>query len=141
MDDKRQHTRVKDPTVVVKIATVDKFRSYYLSDLSAGGVFIRSEKLLAMNTEMDVKLIAPGLTEPLLLHGRIVRLETDEAARKANRVGMGVKFENLAPASAERLASLVVEHSQAKADAEAAAAALAALAGPPASTNAGTPAA
>ncbi|MGC4114366.1 MAG: PilZ domain-containing protein [Myxococcales bacterium] len=113
MDDKRQFPRVKDPVVVVKVATVDKFRTFYLADLSAGGIFIRCERFLPLHSELDVKFFAPGLVEPLLLHGEVVRIEGGEPGAKAERVGMGIKFKNLAPASVDALASLIAEHTAA----------------------------
>src|SRR5262252_6010091 len=91
--DRRQHDRVRAPRILVRVPSIDKFRAHYLRDLSAGGLFIRTEKILPVGTEVDIELVPPGLDRPLTLHARVARTVDDEPARLAGTLGIGVQFE------------------------------------------------
>jgi type IV pilus assembly protein PilZ len=109
MDDRRTQNRLPVPRVLVKISTPERMRVAYLKDLSEGGVFIRTDKPLALERVVDVDLLAPGRSEPLRLRGRIVRVQNDEASRVANLQGMGVRFIELTPQQDQALKALVAE--------------------------------
>jgi uncharacterized protein (TIGR02266 family) len=110
MDDRRTQNRLPVPRVLVKISTPERMRVAYLKDLSEGGVFIRTDKPLALERIVDVDLLAPGRVEPLRLRGRIVRVQNDEPSKLANLQGMGVKFIELSPQQDSALKSLVAEY-------------------------------
>src|ERR1051325_10234413 len=111
MDDRRTQNRLPVPRVLVKISTPERMRVAYLKDLSEGGVFIRTDKPLALERVVDVDLLAPGRTEPLRLRGRIVRVQNDEASKVANLQGMGVKFIEMSVQQDGALKALVNEYS------------------------------
>src|SRR5258706_1490654 len=118
--DRRAVTRFPVPRVLVKISPPERMRVAYLKDLSEGGVFIRTDKPLALERIVDVDLLAPGRVEPIRLRGRITRVQNDEASRLANLQGMGVKFIEMTPQSDAALKALVLEYVQTRAAAPAA---------------------
>ncbi|MBL8955484.1 MAG: PilZ domain-containing protein, partial [Myxococcaceae bacterium] len=94
----------------MKISTPERMRVAYLKDLSEGGVFIRTDKPLALERVVDVDLLAPGRIEPIRLRGRITRVQNDEASKLANLQGMGVKFIEVTPQADTALKALVHEY-------------------------------
>lgn len=62
-------------------------------NVSAGGVRFRSELVIEQGTKLEVRLVMPGLEEPLELLGLVVwsRLQTPEVQE------LGVEFLNVTP--------------------------------------------
>lgn len=104
LEEQRKHKRVRAPSVLVRVASLDRFRTHYLRDLSEGGLFIRSERLLPIGSQVEVKLVLPGSEEPLLLPGEVVR---HVPAGQGVETGMGVRFGALPPAVARSLKAFV----------------------------------
>jgi Tfp pilus assembly protein PilZ len=87
-DEQRQHPRV---TVNKEFESIDTFVSEYVTNISQGGVFIRSKNPLPEGTEVNLKFSI--LTEDFEMIegiGRVVRVEEH---------GMGVVFTKLTPQS------------------------------------------
>ncbi|HZH05018.1 MAG TPA: PilZ domain-containing protein, partial [Myxococcaceae bacterium] len=111
----RQHARIRSSKILVRIPTVDKLRAHYLRDLSEGGIFVKSERTLPIGTAVNIELVPPGWTASLILTGRVVRIATDEEARKTNAVGMAIRFEEVTPEAQQALTELIRKHSQSEA--------------------------
>jgi uncharacterized protein (TIGR02266 family) len=76
----------------VRFGTVDDFRREYATNISAGGIFIRTEKPPAMDTVVDVALELPGGGP---VEGKAVvvhRVTPEEAAQRGAEPGIGVQF-------------------------------------------------
>jgi uncharacterized protein (TIGR02266 family) len=96
----RQHPRV---TVNQEFDTIDDFVSEYVSDISEGGVFIRSKKPLPVGTEVNLQFSI--LTEDFEMIegiGRVVRVDN-----RPGREGMGVTFEKLTDESKVLVESII----------------------------------
>ncbi len=102
--------RAKAPRVLLRIADTGKFRENYLQDLSQGGIFIRTEKPLAVGTTLDLDLLPPGWDKPLSLRGRVARIVNDLASIERKSAGMGLTFEGLEPDVDAKLRALIIEH-------------------------------
>lgn len=109
-DERRKFERVNIPRVLVKISTPERLRVAYLRDLSEGGVFIKTDKPLAVGRELEIDLLPPGKTEPIRLRGTVVRTLTDEAAKKAGNVGFGVKFGDIGAEAQAAVNALLDEY-------------------------------
>jgi uncharacterized protein (TIGR02266 family) len=83
-EERRQHHRHKTWRVEVKVATPEAFRSSYLRDVSAGGLFVRSRTPLPIGSRVAVVLDVDG--RELRLSGTVVRHEP---------AGFGVRFDAL----------------------------------------------
>ena len=101
----RKAPRVNVPHVLVKISSRDRFRSSYLKDLSEGGLFVKTEKALAMGSELVIDLLPPGWTDTLRLKCVVVRSQNTPG-----NAGMAVRFENNEEASMEVLRALVNDY-------------------------------
>jgi DNA repair exonuclease SbcCD ATPase subunit len=102
----RQHERVRAPRIQVRVASLDRLRAFYLDDLSQGGIFIRTDKPLAMGAIVDIDLIPPDM--PVVpLRGAVVRTLMDETARAEKRAGMAIRFEGLSKEAEQALAALI----------------------------------
>jgi len=89
---RRQHARAR-VEIEVEYFLLDKFISDYTRNISQGGLFIRSERLLERGTELSFKLNVPRLDEPLEVKGRVAWVRTaEQAEREAKEPGMGVQF-------------------------------------------------
>lgn len=93
--DQREHPRV---TVNKEFESIDSFVSEYVTNISQGGVFIRSKNPLPVGTEVNLKFsILTDDFEMIEGIGRVVRVEA---------TGMGVVFDELTPASQELVDTL-----------------------------------
>src|SRR3954466_16080584 len=101
MDDRRTQNRLPVPRVLVKISTPERMRVAYLKDLSEGGVFIRTEKPLAIDRVVEIDLLAPGKSEPLRIGGKVSRVQND---------GMAVTFVEMNEEQSSALNALVAEY-------------------------------
>ncbi|MBN1946744.1 MAG: PilZ domain-containing protein [Bradymonadales bacterium] len=98
--EKRIHERV---TVNEEFSTVDQFVEEYVTNVSKGGVFVRSRDPQPVGTEVDLKFTI--LTDDFYLiegKGKVVRVDTTPG-----RTGMGIVFTELTPESAALLDNLI----------------------------------
>ena len=90
-DDKRRHHRV---TVNQEFQSIDAFLTEYVSDISEGGIFIRSKTPLPIGTKVELRFsILLEEVETIKGLGEVVRV-TGEPIQ-----GMGVTFTELTPSS------------------------------------------
>jgi Tfp pilus assembly protein PilZ len=112
--EQRRHPRVAPPKVVLRIPSVDRFREYYLKDLSQGGIFIKAEKLRSVGSELSLELWPPGWKEPLVLAAKVVRtIDPEQAEATHQTAGMAVAFLPATPEIEQQLQWLVAEHQEA----------------------------
>jgi len=97
--DRRQHARVPYGAWVTVRHGSDK--SFYLSqNLSLGGVFLRSDVLLPIGTDVELLLVIEGQRDPIALIGNVVRLAESEG-------GFAVRFSEIGDEAAAQLLDLV----------------------------------
>lgn len=107
----RRHPRIEAPTVRLQIATRERFRRRFLRDLSQGGVYIRTQSVEPVGSEVRLELWPPGWDLPLRVRGEVVRVAiADDEAAGPTAVGMGVQFKEVGPKNRELLAELLSEY-------------------------------
>lgn len=84
-EDQRRHARLP-VRLFVDYEDANDFISDYTENLSAGGTFILTTRVLAIDTQIQLVLSFPGLLQPIKLEG-IVRW-----ARGGNHPGIGIEF-------------------------------------------------
>lgn len=89
--------------VFINYRTIDQFFSEMGTNLSTGGIFVRSANPLPVGTEIKISFNIPQFGCYLESMGVVVHNGTVE------NPGMGIKFKNL-PERAKRLLSDVLEH-------------------------------
>jgi uncharacterized protein (TIGR02266 family) len=106
--DKRRHSRVKPRGVVAHVRSGDRSFACQVENLSAGGLFLRTDQLFPRGTRVDVDLVRPGARRALRVAGRVVGTITPEEAVAQRFIpGLGVEFSELADDEAERLEALL----------------------------------
>ncbi len=78
----------------------------WVDDLSRLGLFLRSDYLDTLGSEVEIDLDLPGTSRPLRISGEVVRVET-----RADRSGMGIRFGSLAEDTRRPLANFMIETS------------------------------
>jgi uncharacterized protein (TIGR02266 family) len=93
----------------VRFRSVAEFKQEYATNISAGGLFIRTEAPPAMNSVIDVELQLPGgapvEAKALVVH----RVSTEEAAQHKVEPGVGVQFVQADDRFRERIDRFVAE--------------------------------
>lgn len=89
-------------TVRVEVASVDALFSEFTRNINEGGMFIATDKPLAIDESLELHFQLPGTGEPVKATGRVVRIQEEPP-------GMGIEFEELDRAARERINELVLE--------------------------------
>lgn len=99
-EQRRQHDRVE---VNEEFETIDEFIAEYVTNISQGGVFIRSKNPLPVGTLVNLKFsIILEDFETIEGEGEVVRVDTSE-----ENAGMGVAFTRLSGDSATLIERLL----------------------------------
>jgi type IV pilus assembly protein PilZ len=86
MDDRRQHPRVPVALKVAYRSTGD-LQKDLVTDLSPGGLFVRTSKPLPIGTEVDLEVTIEDSDTPMHVRGRVVWLR-----QRHGPEGMGIQF-------------------------------------------------
>jgi uncharacterized protein (TIGR02266 family) len=79
-----------------------------VENLSAGGLFLRTEQQLPQGTTLQIDLVKPGGRRPLHLAGLVAGVITPEEAATARFIpGLGVQFTEIEADEADRLEELL----------------------------------
>lgn len=90
----------------VDCTTQETFLYASIANISAMGIFIRTEKPLTVGTEMDLSFEPPG-HEPFRLRGQVAWINPVRADGDNPNPGMGIRFLELTPEDRERLVDVV----------------------------------
>lgn len=71
---------------------VNAFIADYTRDISKGGLFVRTDRPLAVGTTIQFRVKLPRRVEPLPLIGEVVWRREGVSASGGARPGMGIKF-------------------------------------------------
>ncbi len=78
---------------IVRFETVEEFVLQYAANISAGGVFIATERAPALDTIISVSLELPGTGEAVVARAQVVhRVTPEQAAETGREAGAGVQF-------------------------------------------------
>lgn len=97
-----------DAVIPVRFADAKEFLVEYTSNISLGGVFVRTASPSAFGTVVRLSLELPGTSQAVPVTGQVAFvLPADQAARQGKVPGMGVRFARLDSAVQETLAAYV----------------------------------
>ena len=116
--EKRKYARVRSRGIVAHVGATGSAFACQVENLSAGGLFLRTERQLPCGTALRIELVKPGSRKPIQLSGLVAGVITpEEAAITRFMPGMGVQFTDIEPDEADRLEELLtsigIERSQA----------------------------
>jgi type IV pilus assembly protein PilZ len=104
-DDRRRAPRAPIE-LRVEYKRLNSFFADYTKNISRGGTFIATDKPLEVGTDFVFRLGVPGLTEPLVLKGKVQWVVSKD--QKSDRdVGMGIGFVFDSPEERKRVQSIV----------------------------------
>jgi uncharacterized protein (TIGR02266 family) len=103
-DEGRRADRIPRKFAVI-YTTSQGFRQRYLSDISTGGVCIKTNSPLNPGERISLKIILPDDEEKLEILGQVAwsRKEKQVTSKGESPAGMGIKFLDLSPADEERI--------------------------------------
>ena len=87
MSEKRQHLRIP---VSLKVAyrSRDALQKDLVTDLSPGGLFVRTSKPLAIGTDVELEVSIDDQDPPIHIRGKVIWLRGEDQ-------GMGIQFTGL----------------------------------------------
>ncbi len=102
----------QDPRAVVDLEvryrSAQEFKAAYSTNISGGGLFIRTQQPLPLNQPLRIRFSLPGLSRYLVIHAVVV-WTNPHPSRSSYPSGMGVKFVDLDPAVKEIISRYVKE--------------------------------
>jgi uncharacterized protein (TIGR02266 family) len=106
--EKRKHARVKPRGIMAQVRAPAGAFACQVENLSAGGLFLRTEHQLPQGTALQIELIKPGGRKPLHVSGLVAGVITPEEAATARFIpGLGVRFTEIEGDEADRLEELL----------------------------------
>jgi type IV pilus assembly protein PilZ len=79
-------------TLSVSYKDKQSFLMAYTSNISTGGLFIKTNNPLEPNEQFLLKLQLPDFPEPLKLQSQVVWANRDNSGEDKRPIGMGIKF-------------------------------------------------
>ncbi len=101
--DERRRTPREPLTLKVEYADADELVADYTDNISSGGTFVLTQRLLPEGTEVRLVLSFPGLIKPLPIAGVVKWVRAEPVEER----GVGVEFDLADPQAMDRLDSLV----------------------------------
>ena len=85
-DDKRQHARIP-VSLAVSYPSRGDLQKDLVTDLSPGGLFVRTSKPLPIGTEVDLEVTLDDADVPMHVRGKVIWLR-----QRHGPEGMGIQF-------------------------------------------------
>jgi hypothetical protein len=106
--EKRRHVRVKAKGITAYLRLDAKTAGCIVEDISAGGLFIRTDRVVPVGTNISLDLVDPEVKKATTVQGQVVGLILKEAAQKRGvPQGLRIKFHRQAGATHEYLQQLL----------------------------------
>jgi Tfp pilus assembly protein PilZ len=106
----RRWTRVRAPSMAAHLRSQRGRTPCLVENISMGGLFVRTDQLEDVGTEIAVDLVKPGWKKQLSLSARVTsRVDALDGRVSKRMPGMGLQFIQLETAQHDRLRALMVE--------------------------------
>src|SRR5438067_8377595 len=107
---RRQHTRVRARGLAAHLRMPAGRVACQVENISLGGIFVRTDKLEEVGTEIFVDVVRPGWKKQLTMAAKITsRVDAIEGRLSKRMPGMGLQFVHLVERQHERLLALLRE--------------------------------
>ena len=107
---RRRHARVRARGVAAHLRTPEGRTACQVENVSMGGLFVRTDRLVEVGTDIVVDLVKPGWKKQLSLGARITSCVDALDGRLSKRMpGMGIQFLRLDDKQHDRLQALLRE--------------------------------
>lgn len=105
ISDRRRYLRVPLRVKVTNKAT-EMFEYFLSTNISVGGMFLRTETPYVVETFVKLEFSLPGEAKPILADGRVARA-VPPSPNSENPPGMGIQFMFLSPEDKEAIERFV----------------------------------
>ena len=102
--DERRDERF-DASLKVSYNSFNEFITEYTTNVSKGGIFINTKRHHEMNEEVELALTVPGLDNPLIIKGKVVRIKIHNVPE--DEAGIGVQFTDMDATSRKALIEFI----------------------------------
>jgi len=110
MAEKRHHKRATAQGLASYVWVGSKLSSSIIENVSAGGLFYRTPKPVALGSAVRIRLVQPGIREPIELTGRVVSsIEPSTAIAQGVVPGSGIRFDPVPDAQRDRFNRLLTK--------------------------------
>ena len=107
--EKRKYTRVRPRGIMAHVRAPASAFACQVENLSAGGLFLRTEQQLPRGTDLRIELVKAGGRRAIELSGLVAGVITPEEAATARFIpGLGVQFTDIDADEADRLEELLI---------------------------------
>jgi len=105
---RRRTPRIRARGLAVHMSAGKQRQPCVVEDISLGGLFVRTDWMLAPGTEVRIDMVRPGWKKSLALQARICSQRDPVKAHIAGSVpGMGIQFFGVGPIERDRLLNLL----------------------------------
>lgn len=108
MEDKRSSPRI-ETKIDILFKESGAFIRSYMMNVSRGGLFLKTEKPLPIDSTVTLMIRLPGQTEPMEIQGCVV-WSNPKAKNTAFPCGMGIQFTKLNPEHKKKIDEFVDKH-------------------------------
>ena len=103
----RRRSNRFEVTWQVDCETEDTFLYAYITNISEMGIFVKTEKPLAVGTELVLRFAPPAAEETFVLRGIVQWINPVRPLGENLNPGMGIRFQSLTPDDRERIVEAV----------------------------------
>ena len=103
----RRRSNRFEVTWQVDCETEDTFLYAYITNISEMGIFVKTEKPLAVGTELVLRFAPPSTEETFVLRGIVQWINPVRPLGENLNPGMGIRFQSLKPDDRERIVEAV----------------------------------
>ena len=103
----RRRSNRFEVTWQVDCETEDTFLYAYITNISEMGIFVKTEKPLAVGTELVLRFAPPSTEESFVLRGIVQWINPVRPLGENLNPGMGIRFQSLKPDDRERIVETV----------------------------------
>ncbi|MCB0325999.1 MAG: PilZ domain-containing protein [Bdellovibrionales bacterium] len=104
MIEKRKYPRI-EAKIKVSFHSKEELSLEYTRNISAGGIFLKTDKLLDPNSEIELTLDLPEKQGEVQIKGKVMRVMSMSHPVDPEKMvyGVGVRFINLTPEISEKI--------------------------------------
>ncbi|MCB0271965.1 MAG: PilZ domain-containing protein [Bdellovibrionales bacterium] len=108
--EKRKYPRI-EAKIKVSFQTLEDLRTEYTRNISAGGIFLKTNQLLDPNADIELTLFFPGNLGNVHIRGRVIRLITMTHPTDPDQqlYGVGIRFMDLDPSIKNQIEETIVD--------------------------------
>ncbi len=107
-ENRRKSRRAAAKGIAAHLKTDKGLAPCVVENISAGGIFIRTARLIAVGTEVSLSLVRAGMRKPLSITGRIVSsVPAKPSGGRVSPPGMSIAFDPLRGEASEPLGRLL----------------------------------